>query len=60
MNDGSLGTLDEVIAFYDRGGRAHPFLDPELHPLNLTDDEQQALLRFLQWLNGDIAEGSGL
>lgn len=57
MHDGSLGTLDEVIAFYDRGGRPNPFLDRELRPLNLKEDEKQALLHFLQSLNGDIAEG---
>jgi cytochrome c peroxidase len=28
MHDGSLATLEEVVEFYDRGGRANPNLSP--------------------------------
>jgi cytochrome c peroxidase len=47
MHDGSLGTLDEVIAFYDAGGRPNPNLNPILRPLGLTDQEKESLVAFL-------------
>lgn len=57
MHDGSIATLEEVIDFYDGGGRANPYLDPEIHPLRLTVDEKQALVAFLETLSGSIREG---
>ncbi|MCH8913002.1 MAG: hypothetical protein IIA33_05470 [Planctomycetes bacterium] len=57
MHDGSLATLEEVIAYYDRGGNPNPYLDAELRPLNLTVEEKAALLEFLGALSGDIREG---
>ena len=33
MHDGSLETLEEVIDFYDDGGRKNPYLDPEIRQL---------------------------
>ncbi len=57
MHDGSLATLEDVIDYYDKGGRAHPGLDPEIRPLRLTADEKKALVAFLQSLNGVISDG---
>jgi cytochrome c peroxidase len=57
MHDGSLATLEDVIEHYDRGGRANPWLDPEMHPLRLTDAEKRSLLAFLQALSGVVREG---
>jgi cytochrome c peroxidase len=57
MHDGSLATLEAVIAFYDRGGNANPYLDEELRPLHLTEEEKATLLAFLRALSGDISEG---
>lgn len=57
MHAGSLATLEEVIEFYNRGGNANPYLDPELRSLRLTAEEKQALLAFLQSLTGTIREG---
>jgi len=42
-----LGTLDEVIAFYDAGGMPNPNLDPILRPLGLSDQEKDGLVAFL-------------
>ncbi|WP_333839945.1 cytochrome-c peroxidase [Pelomicrobium sp.] len=56
MHDGSLATLEEVVAFYDRGGFDHPLRDPRLKPLGLTAEEQQALVAFLKALTGDNVE----
>jgi cytochrome c peroxidase len=47
MHDGSIGSLADVIEFYDGGGRANPRLDPMIRPLRLTADEKRALLEFL-------------
>ena len=52
MHDGSLAALEDVVEFYDRGGRPNPNLDPEIHPLHLTVEEKQALLRLLRSLSG--------
>jgi cytochrome c peroxidase len=54
MHDGSLGTLEAVIAYYDRGGNRNPALDPELRPLHLSAAEKQDLAAFLRCLNGRI------
>jgi cytochrome c peroxidase len=52
MHDGSIATLEEAIAYYDRGGNANPHLDPELHPLNLSPEQKRDLLLFLRSLSG--------
>ena len=54
MHDGSLATLEEVIAFYDRGGRPNPNLDKEIKPLQLTDGEKADLLEFLKSLTSSV------
>jgi cytochrome c peroxidase len=54
MHDGSLATLEEVLDHYDRGGRANPFLDVELHPLKLTAVEKGDLRAFLEGLSGSM------
>ena len=59
MHDGSLATLEEVIAFYDRGGTPNPHLDPQIRPLHLTVEEKAALLAFLKALSGRVQEGIG-
>ncbi len=58
MHDGSLASLEEVIEFYNRGGRVNPWLDPEIHPLHLTTEEEKALIAFLQSLSGTVREGA--
>jgi cytochrome c peroxidase len=58
MHDGSLATLEEVIEFYDRGGNPSPYLDPEIRPIHLSDDEKTALGTFLrEGLAGTVSEG---
>lgn len=47
MHDGSLRTLKDVIAFYNKGP------SKTLPPLNLSNQEQAALIAFLQSLTGD-------
>ena len=57
MHDGSLESLADVVNFYANGGRKNPYLDSELHPLTLTDDEKDALAAFLRSLTGRVSEG---
>ena len=53
MHDGSLASLDEVVAFYNRGGVPHEGLAAEITPLGLSQAEQESLVAFLQSLTGD-------
>ncbi|HEU4420821.1 MAG TPA: cytochrome c peroxidase [Planctomycetota bacterium] len=50
MHDGSLATLEDVVAFYVRGGNANPHLDPKMRQLDLSADDQHALVAFLMSL----------
>lgn len=50
MHDGSLGTLDDVVAFYARGGTPNTHLDPKMKPLELTDADRRHLVEFLRIL----------
>jgi cytochrome c peroxidase len=51
MHNGSLRTLEEVVAFYNRGGDWHPAnQDKRIKPLGLTDDEKKDLVIFLESL----------
>ena len=51
MHDGSLATLEEVVAFYRRGGGANRWLDPALKPLDLSEREAADLVAFLEALS---------
>ncbi|MEM7542852.1 MAG: cytochrome c peroxidase [Pseudomonadota bacterium] len=53
MHDGSLATLDEVVAFYNQGGVPNELLDPLIEPLNLSAQEQQAITAFLRTLTSE-------
>jgi cytochrome c peroxidase len=50
MHDGSLATLEDVIDFYDAGGRPNPNLSPFIRRLFLDDYEKAALVAFLRTL----------
>ncbi len=63
MHDGSLASLEEVVAFYNQGGGAVPSVSPAkspakspvksplLKPLNLSTEDQRALVAFLKSLD---------
>jgi cytochrome c peroxidase len=53
MHDGSIGTLREVIEFYNRGGNRNPQLDSRITPLKLTASEIDALVRLMEALSGE-------
>ena len=50
MHDGSMASLEEVIAHYNLGGKDHPHKSDLIRPLNLSQEEQSDLLAFLQSL----------
>ncbi len=57
MHDGSLATLEDVVEHYDKGGIENPWLDPEMHPLKLSDSDKRAVVEFLRALTGEVREG---
>lgn len=53
MHDGSIATLRDVVELYNRGGEKNPYLDPKIEPLRLTEAEGDALVAFMQALDGE-------
>jgi len=53
MHDGSLPTLRDVILFYERGGVRNPHIDPQIRPVHLAPADIDALVDFLESLNGE-------
>jgi cytochrome c peroxidase len=63
MHDGSLENLEDVVDFYNNGGRVKEtdllsnFLAGGIRPLNLTDEEKADLVDFLKALTSpEVAE----
>lgn len=71
FHSGSAATLQDVVAFYNRGGQgstdvtdeelaaAGAVRHPSIQPLALTDDEASALVAFLRTLGAPVAPGPG-
>jgi cytochrome c peroxidase len=57
MHDGSLATLEDVIAYYDRGGNRNLNIDSAIQPLHLSPQDKRAIVAFLRTLNGKFREG---
>ena len=53
MHDGSVKTLREVVELYNRGGEKNPHLSPKMKALNLTDAEIDAVVAFMEALDGE-------
>lgn len=62
MHDGSLATLEDVVDFYNNGGRVEEtdplsgFLSGGIRPLELTDAEKQQLSAFMKALTSPDLE----
>jgi len=52
MHDGSMPSLFSVLEHYNAGGSANPGLSPEIQPLALSMQEMEAVVLFLESLNG--------
>ena len=50
MHDGSVATLEAVVAFYAEGGGGDPAQDPRIQSVQLTQSDQDALVAFLKTL----------
>jgi cytochrome c peroxidase len=50
MHDGSIPTLEDVVALYDRGGIGRPSRSVLIRPLGLTENEKADLVAFLKTL----------
>jgi cytochrome c peroxidase len=50
MHDGSINTLEEVVAHYNSGGKLHSQKDQRIRPLHLSDEDAKALVAFMQTL----------
>lgn len=59
MHDGSIATLHDVVEFYNRGAHPNPYLDGFIHPLGLSEGEVDALVAFLNSLNGEGWQDEG-
>jgi len=53
MHDGSIKTLREVVEHYNKGGNPNPQLSEKIRPLNLTEDEIDAIVAFMKALDGE-------
>jgi cytochrome c peroxidase len=56
MHDGSIATLEGVVAYYNDGGTPHELQAPALRPLGLSEDEQATLAAFLRSLTAPALE----
>jgi cytochrome c peroxidase len=52
MHDGSVKTLMDVVNYYSAGGFYSPNKSDLVKPIELTDEEKQALIAFLNSLTG--------
>ena len=53
-HNGVFATLREVIDFYDQGGGTTPYTkDEKIKPLNLTEQQKEDLVAFLESLTGE-------
>ena len=58
MHNGALATLEDVVAFYNKGGGSGPNKSPKLKPLGLDAGEQKALVEFMKSLSGEAVSAN--
>ena len=56
MHNGTLGSLMDVVEFYDQGGVDNLLLDKRVKPLGLSVQQKQDLVNFLKSLTGSNIE----
>jgi cytochrome c peroxidase len=59
MHDGSSKTLKDVVDFYAGGGNSNPYLDKQIKKIDLSAQDRQDLVAFLESLNGDYPANIG-
>jgi len=58
MHDGSVMTLEAVVAYYNAGGSSDPEKDARIKPLGLTEAEERQLVAFLDSLTSPEARAA--
>jgi cytochrome c peroxidase len=53
MHDGSISTLRGVVDFYVKGGIDRPSRSPMINPFDLTEQERNDLVAFMETLTGE-------
>jgi cytochrome c peroxidase len=53
MHDGSVATLRDVVDLYVKGGIDRPSRSPMINPFDLTEQERNDLVAFLETLTGE-------
>lgn len=53
MHDGRFETLEEVVEHFNSGGVEHPNKDTRIVPLELSEEEKNDIIAFLNSLNDD-------
>jgi cytochrome c peroxidase len=48
MHDGSIGTLEEVVEWYAKGGHPNPNLSEKIKKLDLSDQDKKDLVEFMK------------
>ena len=54
MHDGSINTLEEVLAHYETGGKSHINKSELIKPFTLTQTERADILKFLHSLTDEV------
>ncbi len=54
MHDGSQKTLMEVVEHYAKGGVPNPWLSDKIEKINLTQQEKEDLVAFMEACTGDL------
>ncbi|MEX1224693.1 MAG: cytochrome-c peroxidase, partial [Pirellulales bacterium] len=54
MHDGSQETLLEVVEWYAKGGHPNEWLSKDIKKLDLTDQDKQDLVAFMEACTGDF------
>ena len=52
MHHGLQTTLDQVMRHYEKGGIDRPSRSPLMQPIQLTDQERQDIIAFMETLTG--------
>ena len=58
MHNGAFAALEDVVAFYDKGGGSGPNKSPRLKPLGLSAEEKKALVALLKSLSGEAVSAA--
>lgn len=54
MHDGSQKTLKDVVDWYAKGGHANPWLSDKVKKLDLTEQDKDDLVAFMEALTGEF------